>query len=351
MATPPDTTTYPNFTHSLAPPSPDEDFRDFYETSQFVTGLVLFPIICAGGLTCNGLALIVLSNKKMATSTNTFLSALAAIDIVKLLNDLLYFVDLVLLRVNPDAGKALYAVMYPYSHYIFNQSTSVAAWLTVSVAVERYLFVCQATRARAVCFVSRARVVSAFVFVSMSVAALPSALRYERVAVLNDVTNETSHVIELTKLGSNRNFTIAYDWMQCLLRSIIPLCSLFAFNFCIISALRRRSRLARTKNWRAKNRITVMLIVVIVVFSVCVLPDAVLSTCFRFGYDEEKNLLAKGMREITDALLALSSAVNFIIYCLCNKMFREIFVEIFCRGGGGGCGNGCAGKQLRSMNV
>ena len=44
-----------------------------------------------------------------------------------------------------------------------------------------------------------------------------------------------------------------------------------------------------------------------------------------------QNMLAKGIREYTDMLLALSSAVNFIIYCLCNKLFRDIFLQIFCR--------------------
>jgi len=76
----------------------------FYESAQFVTGMILYPIICTVGLTCNSLALVVLAHRKMATSTNTFLSALAIADIIKLLNDAIYFVDLVLFLVDPPVG-------------------------------------------------------------------------------------------------------------------------------------------------------------------------------------------------------------------------------------------------------
>jgi len=71
-----------------------------------------------------------------------------------------------------------------------------------------------------------------------------------------------------------------------------------------------------------------MLIIVIVVFLVCITPDAIMSTVFGFGYVEANNLV-KGIRECTDTLLAANSAVNFIIYCLCSMNFRNTFYEIF----------------------
>jgi len=181
--------------------------------------------------------------------------------------------------------------MYPISHYIFNQSTCVAAWLTVSVAVERYLSVCRATTGGAsICYVGRARCVSVVVFATMSAAAIPSALRYVRVPLHDpdtDTEGEMSYGIELSTLGKNETFMTMYQWVQNLLRSIIPLAALLVLNSCIILSLRRKRRVT-SKNWHAKNRITFMLLVVIVVFSVCVLPDAVLSTCFRIGYADEK---------------------------------------------------------------
>ena len=117
-----------------------------------------------------------------------------------------------------------------------------------------------------------------------------------------------------------------YMWTINLLRSVIPLCMLVVLNSCIIQALRKHRVKGKISR---KNRITFMLIVVIVVFVVCITPDAIMSTVFGFGY-VEGSYLVKGIRECTDTLLAANSAANFTIYCVCSKGFRDTFREVFC---------------------
>ncbi|KAL8608088.1 hypothetical protein ACOMHN_023904 [Nucella lapillus] len=155
----------------------DEEFYEFYETSQFITGLILYPCICIPGLLGNIITLLVLSHRNMRTSTNAFLSALAVADSIKLINDLLYFCTILLLRTDDEIGNRAYGYLYPYAHFIFSMSVCVSSWLTVSVAVERYILVCHPTRARNVCNRGRAVTVCAGVFLVMSALALPSALR------------------------------------------------------------------------------------------------------------------------------------------------------------------------------
>lgn len=306
----------------------EDPYAEFYRTSQFVTGVILYPIIIVIGLTGNTLTLIVLRHRKMLTSTNVFLAALAVSDIIKLLNDTLYFLVSILLRRHPAAGNRMLGYMYPFSHYVFNQSVCVSAWLTVSVAVERYISVCHATRARVVCTVYRARLISALVFLVMSLVAVPSAFRYTSAVEWDPDLNATQYRIVLSALGRNRRFMTVYTWIQNLLRSIIPLFVLLALNSLIIQALRIER--VRGKRITSRNRITLTLIVVVVVFIICIFPDAIMSTFFGFGYADESDLV-KGIREFTDALLSLNSAVNFAIYCLCSRRFRDICNEIFCQ--------------------
>ena len=45
------------------------------------------------------------------------------------------------------------------------------------------------------------------------------------------------------------------------------------------------------KKMSARNRITLMLIVVIIVFVLCITPDAIMSTVFGFGYVEGSYLV------------------------------------------------------------
>jgi len=67
-----------------------------------------------------------------------------------------------------------------------------------------------------------------------------------------------------------------------------------------------------------------MLVAVIGLFVVCVTPDAVMSTVFGLGYYDE-TYLVRSVREITDFLLTVNSACNFILYCAFNTVFRNRF--------------------------
>ena len=226
------------------------------------------------------------------------------------------------------------------------------------VAVERYVCVCRAARYRSVCTVRRAAVVAVAVFVSMSLLAAPSAFRYRTrslvvaVPVRDDdganssaptttrLANRTVYDVQPTSLGTDHRFVVVYfDWTLALVRSVIPLVVLTALNVRVVCAVWNRSSAMTTSRATpagadrhdrrsSQNRnITAMLVLVVVVFAVCIVPDAVMSVVFGVGYVDEKNRTAKGCRELTDALMALSSAVNFVVYCLCSRRFRAVLVD------------------------
>ena len=152
-------------------------FHKFYLRAQFITGLILYPIFCLFGLTGNFLTIAVFGNRKMSTSTNIYLTALAVSDSIKLLNDSFYFLVILLLHIDDVRGEMAYGVLYPYAHYLFNLSVCVTSWLTVSVAVERYIMICHATKARVYCTKQRARAVSIIVFLVIGLITVPFGLR------------------------------------------------------------------------------------------------------------------------------------------------------------------------------
>ncbi|XP_060077344.1 nociceptin receptor-like [Ylistrum balloti] len=307
--------------------APDE-YAVFYEWAQFVTGLIIYPIVCMVGIIGNTLTLIVLGHKDMRTATNVYLSSLAVSDTIKLLNDLMYFVLVVLKVENLDDDNKIIFNFYPYAHYIFNMSVCVTAWLTVSVAVDRYIAVCHITKAKEMCTIARARIVSTVVFVSMITLSVPSALRYKPMLQHDDRLNVSCYKIQQSTLGENDQFMTPYTWVQNSLRSIIPLIVLIFLNARIINELRKQR--VPGKKLSSRNRITLMLIVIILCFVVCIMPDAVMSLFFGFGYVDETNLV-RGIREITDSLLAVNSALNFLLYCIMSKVFRTTFIKIFCK--------------------
>ncbi len=305
-----------------------DPYQQFYLKAQFITGLFCYPVVCLIGLTGNCLSLGVLSQRKMATSTNVYLITLAVSDLIKLINDSFYFLVILLLHVAPSSGRSSYGYLYPYAHYFFNMSVCITAWLTVSVAVERYIMVCHATKAREWCSISRARFISAMVFLSMSLLTIPFALRYKTVHKFDSISNATLIDVEVTELWQNKIFVGVFTWIANLLRSIIPLIILCILNYFIVQALRKTRSTKRKMT--SRHRITMMLLSVIVVFLICVTPDAIISTFFGFGYYDANNLV-RGVREITDLLLTVNSAFNFILYCTFNKIFRKNFAVLFCR--------------------
>ena len=158
----------------------------------------------------NTLSLIVLSHRDMATSTNVYLSALAVSDTLKLLNDLLYFIMLLISLTNPQSAEAMMVNVYPYAHYIFTVAVCVTAWLTVSVAMDRFVAVCYPSRAKSLCTIPRARSVCVSVFVTMLLLSVPSAFRY-RMEVIHDIdSNLTCMEIVTTELGRNKQVSGIY---------------------------------------------------------------------------------------------------------------------------------------------
>ena len=96
-------------------------------------------------------------------------------------------------------------------------------------------------------------------------------------------------------------------------------------NAFIINALRKTRA---NKKMASRNRITVLLCIVIIVFLICVTPDALMSGVFGLGYVDANNLV-RGVREFTDLLLVVNSAVNFTLYAAFNKAFREQLYSLF----------------------
>jgi len=106
------TSSYNATTHAPA----EERYREFYHAAQFVTGLILYPVFCFFGLAGNSLTLVVLRSRKLGGVMSAFLAALAISDGVKLINDLFYFVVILLQRVTPTYGNLAFKVIYPYAH-------------------------------------------------------------------------------------------------------------------------------------------------------------------------------------------------------------------------------------------
>lgn len=306
--------------------SSDSDIRDkqFYESAKQLTGLYLFPIICTLGIVGNVLIFMVFVTTKPRTSTTVFLTTLALSDTIKLLCDFLYFIVVYLESIgDTKSSQLVFATLYPYAHYILNFSLCNTAWLTVAVAVERYIFMKWPERANIICNSTRSTITCIIIWICSMIVAVPFVLRYkhyERADGMKDIT--------VSALWQVDQFTNTYVWVQNIVRSIIPLIVLVILNTWIIRALARLSK-HHMQGPPCQIRATSMLVAVIIAFLVCITPDAVLSAVFGFGYTDAPWMI-KGIREFSDLLLSVNSAINFFLYFAFNQIFRKKLAQLFC---------------------
>jgi hypothetical protein len=112
--------------------------KKMFENIQTIFGVYLIPIVCIPGLISNILCIIVfVTNSMQRFLTTQFLLYLAVSDTIKLSNDLLYSIVLIIQLFNQQFGKKLFLILYRYCHYINTVSTLCSAWLTLTVAIER----------------------------------------------------------------------------------------------------------------------------------------------------------------------------------------------------------------------
>jgi uncharacterized membrane protein len=113
--------------------------------------------------------------------------------------------------------------------------------IAISMSVIRFLeesSVCHISRAKEMCTISKANIVSTVVFLIMIILTIPSALRYEAIHNKDNITNVTCYNVLPSSLGNNSHFMDPYTWIQNSLRSIIPLVVLIFLNARIINELR-----------------------------------------------------------------------------------------------------------------
>ena len=164
--------------------------------------------------------------------------------------------------------------MYPLSHYIFNEAVLVTAWLTVAVCTERFISVCFPLKARTLCTVGRARNLCVLIFVSMSIFSIPSALRYKKIQLETPNQSDTvCYGIAPSSIGGNEQFMTVYSWLMSTMRSFLPLLILMILNSCIVHTLTQQK--VRGAAYEQRHKITLMLMVVIMVFILCITPGRI----------------------------------------------------------------------------
>lgn len=303
-----------------------------------VFGTVL-PIVCFTGILGIILTVIVLSRKNMCTSTNSYFISLAIADLGFLVILSTRFLESKLTH----AQFYKFEVFFVYAQIFLHTFLLTSVWVTVMLAVERYIAICHPLRAISICTVKRSRIIILVIFFLSFYMRISNFFEFRVVELFNLCTNSQILYVETTEFGSNKAYKIAYAWtVDGIICAVIPFLSLFFLNIRLITEIRKSTKYLRyhlgnhskvqTVVSTEQLKITMMLISIIVVFFVCQAPYVVV-ICFKNIYNYESVHMPESMHiiiYITMFLLGLKSSFNFIIYCWFSEKFWITFQRMFC---------------------
>ncbi|CAG9824171.1 unnamed protein product [Phaedon cochleariae] len=147
------------------------------DNSRFYVQKVLIPILLCLGVAGSIVTVMVLTRRRMRSSTNTYLSALAVADIIQLIFGFLLSFE----HYNNihDKKYELYWRFYGLTHWLCDAASATSAWLAVSFTVERYVAVCHPMKGKQFCTERRAKSVIVVVYVFCLLTTVSTAFEYQ----------------------------------------------------------------------------------------------------------------------------------------------------------------------------
>lgn len=297
--------------------------------------------LCAVGIVCNILSVIVLTRRVMNSSTYSYLSALAVCDTLALFLTMIIF----LLSDDtkyPENGKFVwttpaYARLFPYLHpaAVTFQVTSI--WLTLAFTVDRYIMICHPFKAERMCSVSRARKVIVGIYALGALFNIPRFLEYTSNKIEVPSTSggqNTILVVQYTRIGSSQLFIdMVHSYLYLTFVCGIPFLTLAILNTFLIYAVHMSKKNGRLINAKEKKRndTTVMLIGVIILFLVCQGPALLSRMVYAIDIKRATaSMTFHKVNEVGNFLIIVNSAINILPYYFFGKRFRREFWRLFC---------------------
>ena len=315
-------------------------------------------VICFWGGIANIANIVVLTRKNMISSTNSILMWLAVADLLTMVSYFPVSIHFYIMK-DPNlhfpSSRSLHWIQFMLFHINFTVVMhTVAIWLTIILAIFRYLYIFYPTRGVTLCSQHRAKIAIAACFVSTAVICIPNylvttagrGLSNETIAVWNATSgNHTTYIrqfryynLAMSSLAEPFLYKFNY-WIQAFLFKLIPCVLLTILTILLIIAMtranQRRVKLMsqgkkdESDRAREHNRTTAMLLAIVGLFLLTELPQGILTLCSIFIADFFGDVYVP-LGDILDIAALLNNSINFVLYCSMSRQFRDTFMDVFC---------------------
>ena len=314
--------------------------RDMFHVEfRFYVEKYVISSIAACGILGNFLNLAILTRhqfkqslSKLEKSAHLGLIALALSDLLvcsclfpKIIFPKKYWVSL-----NVYSSKNFWYYWSLYSEAVVNTFIVWSTWLTVSMALSRYVALCHPMKARHIVGPLSTKAAILICLLFSILLNLPYIWVYE-CSVLYGY-----YSIGMSRFGDSYAYKII-RWLQGLFGTLLPIAILIVCNVSLAKTLQKSSALRRQCTRQSaplegkRHRITLTLVVIIIMYLVCVAP----SRLMEFVIDEaitrkgESSFLSHSASiaivvSVFNLAVSVNFAMNFILYCVVNMYFRKV---------------------------
>lgn len=306
----------------------------------------LAVVVCVLGIIANILNIVVLTRKNMVSSTNCILTGLAVSDGLTMVAYLPFALRFYCLYgTEPSVERnTLGAIRFMLFYACFSVVVhTVSIWLTVTLAVFRYIFISHPRRGSVLCSLKRAKLAVFIVYVVTLIVCIPNFVTITVNGHPETVNNVTEYLWFVSFKLDTPTDTFVYNfnfWVQAILIKIVPCVGLTILSILLVKTMReadaRRQNLRQavkkceddSSRDRKTNRTTRMLLTVVFLFLLTEFPQGILSLLnglLPLFVEEVYGPLG----DLLDILALINNGINFILYCTMSKQFRDTFIEIF----------------------
>ncbi|KAK3611064.1 hypothetical protein CHS0354_028546 [Potamilus streckersoni] len=307
--------------------------------TRFIVQKILVPIVVSCGVVGNIFNVVVLRSPKMLSSTNVYLMTLAISDSLYLLFS--FSLSFTLCSNHSQSSIAFHYI--PYGRVLTDLFANTAVLLTVCFTLERYIGVCHPMKGKAWCTVGKAKVAALITFGICIVNTIPELFEMEIVSMFDFEFQRSVYQCKYTEFAETDSYQIGYYWWYVTLFTFQPLFLLSIFNSLLIRSVWKASKTRRQLSHSSvvgdqgqsleQQKVTTMLIAVVIIFIICQTPQAVLLV-YR-SYLKARNIpyavdLFRIAGNICNLLVQINASSNFLLYSYFSSRFRRTFKKLLC---------------------
>ena len=313
-----------------------------YYTVLAVLNIYILGTIIVLGLVGNILTLLVLRKEKKS-STTLLLTCLAIGDSLILLlasiNTTYWSIEVAYFNI----FGGIFPLLFPYLPPILRMISTSVAWITMLLTIERFIAVRNPLKAKTICSKGKMTIALCIIVCFAIGFHVPMFFEFTLKEAYDPANCKMFLYYYPTPLLENKEYYIGYRVItEAIVRMFVPVISLIFFNYQLVKGLkeafrRRQATVANDQGSvdRVSSNVTTMVVGVVTVFIICQLPYMVFVIIDIFNVViPQDNLMSYETREYSimaiNGLIIINSSVNFLLYVMLGKRFRQLFAAMCC---------------------